>query len=410
MQSFRSLISLASLLLIITVSAASQTYTVLFNPQTGQHPSGELVLDKAGNIYGTMSDDSNFTSGKLFQIVRREGRVFLIRTYGFSQPSEGLLPEGSIAEFNGKVYGTTFLGGSGCPTTTNGCGVVYELSLSAGGFHEAVLHNLDGFDGAAPNGVVRDPSGNLYGVANGGAEGYGAVFEVANGQGSAIHVFTGNPDGAYPYGTLLFDNRSGNIYGTTQYGGLYDQGTIFELSSNGDGTWSESILYSFRGASDGGQPYSGVVIDSYGSLYGAATVGGLAVKACYTAFGPGCGVIFKLRKNTDGTWSQRVLHRFSGPPLDGVAPVGNLVRDPHGNIFGVTFQGGTNNLGTLFEVEPSGNELLLHSFGTGFDGQLPSAGLVRDSFRNLYGTTQKGGSPACPSGCGIVFELTPPEQ
>lgn len=123
----------------------------------------------------------------------------------------------------------------------------------------------------------------------------------------------------------------------------------------------------------------------------------------------GCGVVFKLKKGLDGTWTERVLHKFAGPPQDGQRPVGNLVRDKQGNLYGVTYEGGASGKGILFGVDATGHETILHTFTDApTDGANPQAGLTIDSSGNLYGTTSSGGGAArCGGGCGTVFKITP---
>jgi uncharacterized repeat protein (TIGR03803 family) len=229
------------------------------------------------------------------------------------------------------------------------------------------------------------------------------VFELSQGHETVLYSFSGNPDGAYPEKLTL--DHSGNLYGTTVGGGAFDHGTVFELSPNVDGTWTEQVLYSFTGKEDGAWPYSGVIVDAKGSLYGTTWGGGLSAAVC------ACGVVFKLKQNPDGTWSEHVLHSFGSTAADGQRPYGGLVRDKQGNLYGVTLGGGgASGWGTVFELDSAGNEKVLHVFtGAPTGGAEPAAGLIMDASGNLYGTTSGGGhgGKKCGSGCGTVFKITP---
>jgi len=211
----------------------------------------------------------------------------------------------------------------------------------------------------------------------------------------AIHVFKGT-DGAYPYAGLIFD-AAGNLYGTTSGGGAHKRGAVFKLAPNPDGTWTESVLYSFRGGVDGWAPYAGLVFDAAGNLYGTGQNGGAN----------GSGVVFKLAPNPDGTWTESVLHSFAY--TDGSFPAG-LIFDAAGNLYGTTLQGGAAaGYGVVFKLKPNPDgtwtESVLHAFTGGADGSLLYAGLTLRAGA-LYGTTYEGGD--CSGfGCGVVFKLTP---
>jgi uncharacterized repeat protein (TIGR03803 family) len=214
-----------------------------------------------------------------------------------------------------------------------------------------------------------------------------------------LYEFTGMPDGTNPQGDLLLDS-SGNLYGTTSAGGAVGLGTIFKL----DATGTETVLYSFTGAPDGATPGGDLVQDSSGNLYGTTSQGGAGGCGESTSGNPpppnskqiGCGTIFRL----DATGKETILHTFTGT-ADGAVPVGGLVLDPSGNLYGTTTQGGANNAGVVFKVDSSGQETVLYSFNGAPDGVHPMGGLLLDSSGNLYGTTFVGGA----HGAGTVFKL-----
>jgi uncharacterized repeat protein (TIGR03803 family) len=290
-----------------------------------------------------------------------------------------------VRDAAGNLYGTASGGGA------YNLGTVFKLD-PAGTL--TVLHNFTGgTDGANPfAGVTLDGKGNLYGTAIyggdlncGGGSGCGTVFRVdGSGKFSVLYAFTGGNDGGIPYvGSLLLDS-AGNLIGTTIGGGTYGQGTIFKVHPDG----SETTLYSFTGGRDGGEPYSGLIVDGQGNLKGTTLEGGSA----------GIGTVFKL----SATGQEKVLYTFS-QPADGEGDYGRLLLDTKGNLYGTTTYGGTDGVGLVFEISPDGTETVLHNFVESTDGGIPVGGLVMDSQGNLYGTAQVGGA----HGVGTVFKIAP---
>lgn len=319
--------------------------------------------------------------------------------YSFNS-AHGAGPIALLPESEGVLYGTSALGG--CASCS---GLVFKLSSADTGF---VLHLFGGgSDGLTPAaGLVRDYYGNLFGTTmNGGGStacmgGCGIVFRVNQwGTETVLHRFAGgNTDGANPHGVLALDTAD-NLYGTTVNGGAFGKGTVFMVDKDG----TETVLYSFTGKEDGGTPYAGLVRDLDGNLYGTTVSGGDAGSSCSFRAEPRCGTVFMLDKQGKET----VLYSFTGRS-DGANPQAVLVRDSAGRLYGTTTFGGTFGFGTAFMVESEGKETVLYSFSGGADGGLPFAGLVRDSVGNLYGTTLQGGGAANPS--GTVFELSPSGQ
>jgi len=325
-----------------------------------------------------------------------------------------------ISDANGHLYGTTAAGGNvggACPSF--GCGTVFEISRSG---VATILYKFTGSpDGEGPSGrLIRDPAGNFYGTTQAGgnrggscaSEGCGTVFElVKNGQTyteKVLYAFAGDTDGAYPTFGLVRD-ADGDLYGTTpgqippdcasSAGGC---GLVFEITPDGQ----EQVLYRFKGRGDGANPQSSLALDAHGNLYGTTAWGGRFRGVCRTF---GCGTVFKL--TPDG--EEQVLYRFRGL-ADGRMPVGPVVLDAKGDLYGTTLTGGNSKniycdvqasgCGVVFEWTRSGGMAVLYTF-TGYpvDGQNPRAGLVFDKPGNLFGTTSAGG----PSNYGTVFELTP---
>jgi len=249
-------------------------------------------------------------------------------------------------------------------------------------------------DGADPYGtLVGDGEGNGYGTTRfgGAAGGYGTVFKLGrNGAFSLLHSFSGTPDGEDPEAGLIID-RAGNLSGTTVYGGNAGGfGAVFSCSKDGTLT----LLHSFAGTPDGENPYAGLATDSAGNGYGTTKYGGTA---------GGYGTVFKIDRF--GNFS--LLHSFAGDP-DGVNPMGPVVVDARGNIYGTTYYGGVNGYGSVFRIDSTGNFTILHSFNSSPDGAYPTGALILDSAGNLYGTASQGGDENCGFfGCGTVFKITP---
>jgi len=346
----------------------------------------------------------------------QESILFSFNGTNGSNPNAGL-----IADAKGNLYGTTLSGGSvGAPFGTYG--VVFELSLGTGGvWAEKVLYNFGSVsgDGTSPlGGLVFDKAGNLYGMtSSGGANSLGTIYELSPAAGGTwtekiIHSFKGAPtDGSNPRrGSLIFDSK-GNLYGTAAQGGANGtspgDGVVFELSPATGGTWTEKVLYNFGiNSTDGTYPTNTLVFDGGGNLYGTTETGG-----AYNCGANNCGTAFELSPGTGGTWTEKVLHSFNLNSTDGAHPIGGIVLDSQGNIFGTTYQGGAfgGGLGAVYELSPTPSgvwvEQILHSFTGGLtngDGDYPVGGLVFDAAGNLYGTTSGGGVPAV----GTVFSLT----
>jgi uncharacterized repeat protein (TIGR03803 family) len=204
---------------------------------------------------------------------------------------------------------------------------------------------------------------------------------------SVIYSFGRGIDGNEPLFSGVVRDAAGNFYGTTIAGGTFGGGTVFKVDLSGN----ETILHNFFGGRDGQKPYAGLIRDGAGRLYGTTIEGGNQNSVCTS----GCGVVFEI----DVTGREKILHRFTGG-VDGAAPVGGVIRDSAGNLYGTTEMGGAAGAGTVFKLDASGVETVLYSFG-GPDGETPQASLVRDAAGNLYGTTSGGG----PGGFGTVFEL-----
>jgi len=416
------MITIITLGLVADVSAADK-YEVIYNipgVAGGAGPLAGLISDAAGNLYGTASfeGDASFGgNGAVFKLSHDAGgrwRGTVLHTF---QGKDGANPTGGlIFDRAGNLYGTTVHGGKYGNSTFGG--TVFKLTPEpAGMWSETVLHSFQGKDGANPTGdLVIDKAGNLYGTTeSGGGHNSGLVFKLAPDTNdewieTVLHDFQGT-DGATPAGGLIFD-RAGNLYGTTSSGGTHNNGTVFKLSPDASGEWSETVLHSFQGSPDGANPYAGLIFDRAGNVYGTTYNGGVL------SFG-GVGTVFKLSPEPNGEWTETVLHIFqtTGPPnfqtTGGSRPQARLIFDRAGNLYGTAAVGGSGGVGVVFKLSREANgewtETVLRSFQGFPDGAEPMGALIIDAAGNLYGTTTAGGNSAnCfIGGCGTVFQITP---
>lgn len=375
----------------VTQAASAQTFRLLYQFKSGNdgsNPFASLILDPKGNLYGTTTIDGAHSYGTVFK-VSPTGKETVLHSFT-GTGGDGAYPVGPLVRDSaGNVYGTTELGGVfGGACGASGCGTVFKVNPAG---TETVLYRFTGTGGDGINpwqGLVRDSAGNLYGTTEvGGAYGAGTVSKLdPAGKESVLYSFNSSGgDGVFPLDGSLLRDSAGNLYGTTFSGGSQGGGTVFKLDSRGN----ETILYNFSpGTGDGLEPSGTLTRDIAGNLYGATLWGGTF----------DFGTVFKV----DTTGTATVLHSFSATGGDGAHPGGGLVRDRAGNLYGTTNSGGSSYFGTVFKLDPSGTETILHTF-SGTDGRVPILGLVRDSKGNLYGTTQYGGK----YGGGVVFKVTP---
>ncbi|MGA2372883.1 MAG: choice-of-anchor tandem repeat GloVer-containing protein [Candidatus Korobacteraceae bacterium] len=395
-------LAMLGVMTMLATAGQAQTFTVLHNfsngPDGGQ-PAAGLSMDRAGNLYGTASTGGNSSGacaypnppgcGTVFKLSRKGSGWVLTTLYTFSGP-DGRNPQTRvIIGPDGTLYGTTTYGGD------LNEGTVFNLRPPATPcksvlcpWTETVLHSFDGYgDGAEPTfgDPVFDAAGNIYGTTPYGGHGSnGTVYKLTHSNGgwteTVLYRFQGGTDGATPYGGLVFD-EAGNLWGTTAYGGGYEDGTIYELAPSGGG-WTESVVYHFLGGSDGANPYASLIVDQSGNFYG-------------TTFGNN-GITPKVYElsPSNGGWAFSVLYSLGAD--QGI--VGKLAMDAAGNLYGTNFY----DIPEVFQLTPSNGGWTLTGSWGGI-GDNPFGNVIFDDSGNLYSTAYDGG----PSEVGLVFEITP---
>lgn len=393
-----------AVMMVLTPLALGQTYQIIhrFAGGDGQHPSTGLSIDATGRLYGT-------TPGTVFRLTPSGSSWVLSTLHTFLGGTDGSNPGGRvIIGPDGSLYGTTSEGGS------QGYGTVFRLRPPLNAckaalcpWAETILHAFAGSDGNGPVGdLVFDVAGNLYGATLQGGEQYndkGVVYELTPSDGGWMERVLYN----FPLYTLhnpragVTLDKAGNLYGTVEESGFQGgYGAVFQLTPSGS-SWSENTLYVFQGGSDGATPYTGLIFDDAGNLFGATTTSGAN----------GGGTVFELM-SSNGGWAFSVLYGFAGVCcfLDG--PQANLAMDEAGNLYGTTFADGAYGLGNVFKLSPgpSGwSYTSLHDFTGLPDGANPKSNVVFDANGNLYGTTSAGGgrTDICDGGCGTIWRITP---
>jgi len=375
-----------------TQSAEAQTFTVLHSfpgSPYGETPYAGLVQGTARQLYGTTNAGGNFFAGEVFRLSKNDTAT---RVYSFTGGADGGFPyAGLVRDAVGNLYGNTYGGGSGS-------GTVFKVTKTG---NETVMHAFAGgtTDGCQPSGgLLWDQAANLYGTTEGcGAFGVGIVFRLSKtGQETVLHSFGGGPtDGQNPDLAGLLMDAKGNLYGVTAAGGASGEGVVYRLSSSGIFT----VLHSFAGGTtDGCRPNGTPAMDAKGNLYGTT----------YACGSSNYGIVWKVSQN--GT--ETVLHDFAGGSSDGANPAAGVIMDRKGNLYGITGGGGGNGCfmgggcGVVFTLSRIDTLTLLHSFA-GLDGNDPIGGLMMDAEGNIYGTTDAGGGHKCNGGCGTVWKLTP---
>ncbi len=398
-------------LILAATALQAQTYTVIHDftgGQDGGTPMAGLTVERAGSLLGTANFGGTIGGncgasgcGLVYKLAKRNSNWMLTPLYDFQGGDDGTNPQTAnvVIGPNGILYSTTYYGGGPC-TSGDGCGTVFMLQPRPTAcpavtcpWNETILHRFNGVDGAGPVGaLLLDREGNLDGATNTGNLLNGGIIYQLDGNGWAEHILF-HPYG-YPGSSVAADN-SGNLYGST-FIGTRSRGTVYQLVQSG-GTWIGTDIYDFSGGADGGYPVAGVIFDAQGNLYGATTSGGS---------GNG-GTVFELLPS-GGSWIYKLLYSFPGPNNGRmvVGPVGNLVMDGAGNLYGATISDGASGHGAVFKLTPSNGSWTytsLHDFTGGSDGGYPYCNLVFDQNGNIYGTASSGGA----FNAGVIFEITP---
>jgi uncharacterized repeat protein (TIGR03803 family) len=396
----------SAILLALTVHAAqAQTFKVIYNftgGQDGAYPTAGLTMDKAGSLYGTTSAGgymgggcaSRGGCGTVFKLKYSGSAWLLSPLYNFGGPPDGFDPQARVVFGpEGSLYGTTFMGGS------QGGGTVFNLRPPAAAcrnalcpWTETVLYRFTGGIETGPlyGDLIFDLAGNIYGTTWRGGSGEGSVFMLTPSNGgwteADLYDFNGPPGGIYPYSGVILD-QAGNLYGTTSEGGLYGLGKcgdycgeVFKLTHSESG-WIENHLYDFRNGSDGAYPESGVIFDQAGNLYGATVEGGSGHS----------GTIYELSPSNGG-WMLTILYSLVGSSA-------TLSMDSAGSLYGTTG-------GSVFKLTLSNGGWTytdLHDFKGGSDGGNADGSILVDANGNLYGTATSGGAYSY----GVVWEITP---
>jgi uncharacterized repeat protein (TIGR03803 family) len=395
------------LFMALTVNA--QTLTTLHSFQAGNDgaaPNGGVAFITKDIVLGTTAGGGTSRAGTIFAVRPvKHGRFKETVLYTFLGGDDGANPTAGLTHgANGVLYGVCVNGGA------SNRGTVFQFSppsLTGGHWTESVIYSFGGgSDGAHPWApLVRDSSGVLYGTTIVGGSGNGTVFllappAVAGGSWTetVLYSFKGNGDGTQPYAGLTL-GKNGVLYGATIGGGSSGNGTVFQLTppAIAGGAWTETVLYSFTGGSDGAHPYATLLPGGLGDLYGTTSNGGAS----------SVGTAFQLKPATTGPWTLTVLHTFAGGTTDGEAPSSGLAFGPHDLLFGTTAAGGTSGAGIVYRLNlppnaTAWNETILYNF-TGADGAVPLSRLEYATTGLLYGTAEKGGR----DGHGTVFALKP---
>jgi uncharacterized repeat protein (TIGR03803 family) len=386
---------LAMFLFLASASQAahSQTYTVIHNftakGSDGGTPFGGPVLDPSGNLYGTTYTGGIYGSGSVYRLTPSGASWAYTPLYSFKSGADGVGPAfGSLAlGADRALFGTTEGGGE--------FGTDFAICACPG--REVQIHSFGvGTDGAQPiGGVVLDSAGNFYGTTNlGGDYGNGTVFEEKrSGRAwteSVLYSFTGGNDGTSPPAGVTLDSH-GNLYGTTSFGGANGDGVVYELSRSNSG-WTQTVLYTFEGSTDGQNPVGGVILDGAGNLYGGTFDGGIN----------GGGTVYELSPSSAG-WTFTTLYSFTGGYG---GPYNKLTFGSKGSIYGSTNGEGAYGFGSVFQMTPANGSWKftdLHDFAGGGDGAVLYGSVAVDSAGYVFGTTNEGGS----ENQGLVFQIKP---
>lgn len=397
-------ITVCALLLTFAPAAPAQSYNVIYSFSSlqgcGVAPASGLTFDRSGALYGTTT-----SAATVFKLTYSASGWNCFPLYTFRGGDDGDSPQTRVIFGpDGTLFGNTRFGGGGTCDLGEGCGTAFQLMPSATacrtgscGWSENVLHRFQGTpDGFWPMGdQAIDQAGNVYGATyEGGQDDVGEIYKLTrSSQGwskSTVYSFPWPDDGHGAAATSVMLGADGNLYGTTEGGGDYNEGTVFQLAPSGSG-WTETVLHSLT-PDEGYYPEGGLIADSSGNLYGTVCCGGAR----------GGGAVFELA-HSNGAWTFSILYSFPGRDF---GPFASLVMDANGNLYGTSYGHGAYGSGMVFKLVHSAGAWTftsLHDFTGGSDGGEPNGSLIFDASGNLYGTATEGGS----GGRGVAFEITP---
>jgi uncharacterized repeat protein (TIGR03803 family) len=382
--------------------------------QKGEFPFTHVILSgpKKNQVFGTTANGGTNGYGRVYRLTPPAAgkTVWTSSTlYNFLGPgaNDGQGPGSLVADQNGVLYGVTS-GNNVC------CGVIFSLTPPAKGstvWTETILYRFEGRSDGSGNqaGLAVDSAGNLYGVNDGGS-GFGAVYRLARpAPGTStwtkeqLYAFQGGTDGEFPQGDLLIDATTGSVIGTTSGGGSFGLGIVYALAPAHPGLqWPKTNIHGFQGGGSGASP-NGHLAGSLNRLFGTTQSGGVA-STC-------CGVAFELEQETAGSplYTLKILEAFPSSGINGVTPLDGLTLDAFGNLWGTAQSGGSTNNGTLFRISPrrglpdQWTFAVKYSFMGNDDGIAPQTTVAVDSAGNAYGTTLDGGT----ANMGTIYEFVP---
>ena len=401
LQALRCVLILCSGL-IATGAFASDSITTLYSfasASDGQYPTGTLVFDSVGNLYGTTLNGGSRGNGTIFELSPGAGGSWTEKViYSFSGGNDGANPyAGLIIDQSGNLFGTAMNGGH--ESCSGGCGTVFRLHPTSSGWQFTVLHQFKGYDGAHPDQqLALDTNDYLYGATrSGGAKNLGVIYQLFRlsdfYEFDVLHDFTGGADGAYPATPVI--TVGSFFYGVAAGGGELGRGTMFQLLSTSSGPWIFQLLYTFTGTG-GSAPESALNYGTYGGFFGLSSGGGEF----------GFGSLYQISSLLGRHWNEGAVYSFTGG-ADGAGPTGPLAVRINGEFYATTVPG-TDNYGAVVQFSPNSEagwtETTLVTFdGSGNGGKSPQGGVVLDSLGNLYGVTQYGGQYQN----GTVYEIRP---
>ncbi len=385
-------------------SARAATTQVIYSfagDEDGEYTDTDLVMDSAGNLYGTSVQGGAYGGGTVWELSPSGNSWTHKILYSFTGGADGGEPyKGVTLDAYGNLYGTAVTGGGG--SCEGGCGVAYRLTNNGGTWTQSIIHTFTGGDdGSGPGArlTVTD-SGLIFGMApTGGQYGCGTIYEIyPHHRGlkfRVIHAFNGTDGIGGSAGALVLHNDT--LYGAATAGGVYGDGTIYQITRNSNSHWKFSVIYNFKGEPDAGFPYGGLMFDGLGNIYGTTYYDGAN----------DVGAVYELSPTDKREWKERLLYSFKEGGGDGNSSIANLVSDTAGNLYGTTSEGGTAGKGVIFALTPGArhgwSESVVHSFAGPPDGAFAYNGMVGDGAGNFYGATVHGGA----DDEGAIYKFTP---